>query len=175
MNYTDEELVKSLRNCVGNEACINCVLLKEKECRGKLNTLAADRIEELQKMLDDERELSAFVASERDIEYDLRHKNCKLFEAKLAMLKREQGWISVKDKLPEESGHYWVNLHQFTDNDETDFVIDAWYTPNSLLHAKIYAGWELLNEWYDLSMSNDLRQEITHWKPYIVPEPPNEL
>jgi len=172
MNYTDEELVKSLRNCVGNEACINCALLKEKECRGKLNTLAADRIEELQKMLEDGRELVDFVTAERDNEFDLRHRNCERLEAKIDELKREPGWISVKNKLPEESGHYWVNLHQSTDDDETDFVIDAWYTPNSLFYTKIYVGWEFLNEWYDLT--NDLRQDITHWKPYIVPEPPKE-
>lgn len=79
-------------------------------------------------------------------------------------------WISVKDRLPEESGTYLVNVHQETEDDVGDCVLLAWYQRNDLLFVPNSVGWLLLNEFYDLS--NTLRDDITHWMP--LPEPPKE-
>lgn len=89
-------------------------------------------------------------------------------------LRAEQngGWISVKDRLPEETDIYLVNIHQ--ENEESgetgDFVITAWYQKNSLLFAPKEIGWTLLNEWYDLTPT--MREYISHWQP--LPDQPKE-
>lgn len=81
-------------------------------------------------------------------------------------------WISVKDRLPKESGSYLVSLHQEDDElgKSSDCVLFAWYQPYNLLFFNKDIGWSLLNEFYDLS--DRLRPCITHWMP--LPEPPKE-
>lgn len=81
-------------------------------------------------------------------------------------------WISVKDRLPEESDVYLVNIHQ-EDNERgesADFVITAWYQKIPLLFLPEEIGWILLNEWYD--HSSVMKNYISHWMP--LPEPPKE-
>ena len=79
-------------------------------------------------------------------------------------------WVSVNDRLPEETGVYLVNIHQ--EDDERgecgDFVIMAWYQINSLLTAPKEIGWTLLNEWYDFTPQ--MRKDVSHWMP--MPNPP---
>ena len=79
-------------------------------------------------------------------------------------------WISVKDRAPEETGTYLVNIHQEDDErgESGDFVIMAWYQKNNLLFVPEEVGWVLLNEWYDLTAV--MKQYISHWMPF--PKPP---
>lgn len=86
--------------------------------------------------------------------------------------KQTGGWIPVRDRLPEETDIYLVNIHQKNEESgETgDFVITAWYQKNSLLFTPKEIGWTLLNEWYDLTPM--MREYISHWQP--LPEPPKE-
>lgn len=79
-------------------------------------------------------------------------------------------WISVEDRLPEETGEYLVNVHMETEDDATDTVIAAWYNTDVPLLFEREVGWILLNEYYDLS--SRLCGNITHWAPW--PSPPKE-
>lgn len=57
-------------------------------------------------------------------------------------------WISVKEKEPETTGVYLVNIHQ--EDEESwkygDLVITAWYNKTPLLFEPEGIGWTLLNE-----------------------------
>lgn len=80
-------------------------------------------------------------------------------------------WISVKDRLPEESGIYLVNVHQEDEYRCGDLVWEAWYNSHNLVFPPSDSiGWVLLNEFYQFSDS--MRDDITHWMP--LPEPPKE-
>ena len=79
-------------------------------------------------------------------------------------------WISVKDRLPNESGTYLVNIHGEDETDVCDFVTEAWYTPLPTPLFNKEVGWTILNEFY--KFTTQLREQITHWMP--LPEPPEE-
>lgn len=79
-------------------------------------------------------------------------------------------WISVKDRLPTESGVYLTNVHQESDIESSDCVLMAWYQVEKPLFAPDSVGWSLLNEFYQFS--DQMRDDITHWMP--LPEPPKE-
>lgn len=81
-------------------------------------------------------------------------------------------WISVKDRLPEETGRYLVDIHQEDDEhgESGDFVVEAWWRDVNLPFVSKSIGWTLLNEFYDLT--EQLKGYITHWMPF--PEPPKE-
>ena len=79
-------------------------------------------------------------------------------------------WISVKDRLPTDSGTYLVNVHQESDDETRDAVLLAWFNTERPLFAPDDIGWALLNEFYHLT--EQLREYITHWMP--LPEPPGE-
>lgn len=80
----------------------------------------------------------------------------------------ENRWVSVKDKLPTETGLYLVNVHQENDTESGDCVLEAWYRADRPLFAPDRIGWTLLNEFYQFS--DTMRNDITHWMPW--PEPP---
>ena len=63
-----------------------------------------------------------------------------------------QGWISVKDRVPKNSGHYLV-VHRNKHNGNTSTAIEA--------YIKCRIG-----EWW----SNDYVYDVTHWMQ--LPEPP---
>lgn len=79
-------------------------------------------------------------------------------------------WISVKEKEPETTGVYLVNIHQ--EDEESgkygDLVIEAFYQKTSLLLAPEKIGWTLLNEWHEHTAT--MREYISHRIP--LPEPP---
>lgn len=75
-------------------------------------------------------------------------------------------WISVKDRLPEDSGCYLVSIY---DDDGGSIVLEAWFNAN-VNNINLFArftGWQLLNEFYDFT--EQIRENITHWMPF--PEP----
>ncbi len=108
-------------------------------------------------------------AKVKDIESNLAFSNCKDFIDKNNSEKCGD-WISVKERLPTEYGLYLVNLHQVNDKtgDLGNCVIEAAYHPCELFSISGDIGWQLLNEFYNLT--DDLREYITHWMPW--PEPP---
>ena len=77
-------------------------------------------------------------------------------------------WISVKEKLPTETGTYLVNVHQENECQASDCVLAAWYNVTKPLFSPDSIGWSLLNEFYPFS--DQMRDDITHWMPW--PEPP---
>lgn len=80
----------------------------------------------------------------------------------------DMNWISVKDRLPKESGCYLVNI---CDDDNGGIVLMAWFNANvnNINIVNGFTGWQLLNEFYDFT--NQMRENITHWMPF--PEPVN--
>ena len=85
------------------------------------------------------------------------------------------GWISVKDRLPDKVGTYLVNVHEEYSKDDIgesgDLVLLAWYQPNDLIYVPKSVGWSLLYEFYEFS--DQMRDEITHWMP--LPNPPENI
>lgn len=140
-----EELVANLRNC----AKVNSLSLYKRD----LMKQAADAIEELQQNIEQ------YKLYLQDAINDLRSAH-----------EKEQKWISVTERLPEEAGSYLVAVHQddIENAEGYSLVLDAWYNPKTYPFTTV--GWTLLNEWYDLTPR--LREEITHWM--YLPEPPKE-
>lgn len=83
----------------------------------------------------------------------------------------QMSWISVKDKLPDETGTYLVNVHEAHENgdigESADLVLEAWYEVNGLMFIPKSVGWHMLNEFYEFS--DQMRDEITHWMPFPAP------
>lgn len=65
-----------------------------------------------------------------------------------------QEWISVDDRLPEDSGYYLV-VYRDKYNESTSIALD--------FYVNCGAG-----EWW----SNEFTHNITHWMPLSLPEPP---
>lgn len=84
------------------------------------------------------------------------------------LTKGGDGWISVAERLPTESGTYLVNVHQENDYRSSDCVLEAWYWADKPLFCPDSVGWHMLNEFYPYS--DTMRDDITHWMPW--PEPP---
>lgn len=115
----------------------------------------AERDKELKRL---QKEVAALA-----IESIEREKTLAKLEAEVMQPWEAQRWIPVDERLPEQSGAYWVNLHQEDEDSEevADFCVMAWYWPNKLLFAPQEVGWILLNEWHEFS--DKMRQHITHW------------
>lgn len=101
MNPKTEEIVKSLRGCSADEMdCKNCVAewgRKYGYCFNSLRLYAADRLEELEKELADER-----------YRHDRLQDFCVAQGEELSKLKAQQRWIPVTERLPEVDGKYIV-------------------------------------------------------------------
>lgn len=70
-------------------------------------------------------------------------------------------WISVKDRLPNLPGEYWINTSWSKPSDKP-------YWSAGIMTAKWYLGvWQIPGG----SISTT---EITHWMPIEYPEPPGE-
>ena len=63
-------------------------------------------------------------------------------------------WISVKDKLPKETGRYWCHVKEVNDLGESSYQWNVCY-----------------NEW-EKAFHPDNNDKVTHWMP--LPEPPKE-
>ena len=81
---------------------------------------------------------------------EVREKALKEREPKLGE------WISIKDRLPEKAGQYWVVLN----NDEVHVVF---YSERTGFMADI-----------DGVAMKRIETPIIYWMPYIVPSPPTE-
>lgn len=78
----------------------------------------------------------------------------------------EDAWISVDDRLPdlgpdEEGVQVWTWDGEFIEHDE--FV--ACYEQPA---GPAVGGWMRVGDWF----ASDLFATVTHWRPYIKPEPP---
>ena len=90
--------------------------------------------------------------------------------AKLAIeaLEKENGvtvqeWISVKDRLPEESGNYIVCC----DDSSCSYGEGIWYSSDVVVVSEYYEGSWI---WYVGDTEWSLENIVTHWMP--LPEPP---
>ena len=69
---------------------------------------------------------------------------------------RADKWISVKEKLPEESGKYYATSQVYVDTNEFDSITKRWDWGNS-------------SDWM---IANHSEEIVTHWT--NLPEPPKE-
>ena len=80
-----------------------------------------------------------------------------------------QEWISVDDKLPEDSGYYLV-VYRDKYNENISIAFDMYVKCN-------------IGEWWESEFACDItkqfrwatrfqEQEVTHWMPLSLPEPP---
>lgn len=76
-------------------------------------------------------------------------------------------WISVKDRMPEESGDYLVSIHDETGDNDFDLVLSAWYNKRVSIFGSKEVGWSLLNEFYPYT--SQIAPCITHWAPWPDP------
>ena len=90
--------------------------------------------------------------------------------AKLAIeaLKKENGvtvqeWISVDDRLPEESGNYIVCC----DDSFCSYGEGIWYSSDVVVVSEYYKGSWI---WYEGGTEWSLENIVTHWMP--LPQPP---
>lgn len=83
--------------------------------------------------------------------------------------KREQ-WISVKERLPEESGQYIVCC----DDSGCPCGEGIWYESGVVVCAQVDVGINggVCWEWNENGTLYDLEGVVTHWMP--LPEPPKE-
>ena len=74
-----------------------------------------------------------------------------------------QEWISVKDRLPEESGNYIVCC----DDSSCSYGEGIWYSSDVVVVSEYYEGsWT----WYEGGTEWSLENIVTHWMP--LPQPP---
>ena len=90
---------------------------------------------------------------------DLRRENAKL----KALVPH---WISVKDRLPEESGNYIVCC----DDSSCSYGEGIWYSSDVVVVSEYYEGSWI---WYEGGTEWSLENIVTHWMP--LPEPPKEV
>ena len=87
---------------------------------------------------------------------DLHRENAKLRA-------RVPEWISVKDRLPEESGNYIVCC----DDSSCSYGEGIWYSSDVVVVSEYYEGSWI---WYEGGTEWSLENIVTHWMP--LPEPP---
>ena len=98
------------------------------------------------------------------------------FETALEVIETENavelpdGWISVKDRLPEVSGQYIVCC----DDSACSYGEGIWYQSGVVVCAEVDVGivGGICWEWREGGDIYDLDGVITHWMP--LPEPPKE-
>ena len=74
-----------------------------------------------------------------------------------------QEWISVNDRLPEESGNYIVCC----DDSSCSYGEGIWYSSDVVVVSEYYEGsWT----WYEGCTEWSLENIVTHWMP--LPQPP---
>lgn len=151
MNSKTEEIVKSLRGCSADEMdCKNCVAewgRKYGYCFNSLRLYAADRLEELEKELADER-----------YRHDRYADFCVAQGEELSKLKAQQRWTPVADRLPEKFESVLVYF------DSGNMAIGFWYAVDeclSLWKVQIDDGWY-----------SGTGREPVYWMP--LPERPKE-
>lgn len=88
---------------------------------------------------------------------DLRRENAKLRA-------RVPEWISVKDRLPEESGNYIVCC----DDSSCSYGEGIWYSSDVVVVSEYYEGSWI---WYEGGTEWSLENIVTHWMP-LPPELP---
>ena len=74
-----------------------------------------------------------------------------------------QEWISVKGRLPEESGNYIVCC----DDSSYSYGEGIWYSSDVVVVSEYYEGSWI---WYEGGTEWSLENIVTHWMP--LPEPP---
>ena len=74
-----------------------------------------------------------------------------------------QEWISVKDRLPEESGNYIVCC----DDSSCSYGEGIWYSSDVVVVSEYYEGSWI---WYVGDTEWSLENIVTHWMP--LPAPP---
>ena len=88
---------------------------------------------------------------------------------------REEGWVSVKDRIPEETESMFTRFHATEKWDramwknESETVLVCVLFPDG--GKKVTVGRTHDGEW-STSISKVLPHEVTHWMP--LPEPPKE-
>lgn len=88
-----------------------------------------------------------------------------------ALREQEQSqWISVKERLPEESGQYIVCC----DDSGCPYGEGIWYESGVVVCAQVDVGINggVCWEWNENGTLYDLEGVVTHWMP--LPEPPEE-
>ena len=74
-----------------------------------------------------------------------------------------QEWISVNDRLPEESGNYIVCC----DDSSCSYGEGIWYSSDVVVVSEYYEGSWI---WYEGGTEWSLENIVTHWMP--LPQPP---
>lgn len=72
-------------------------------------------------------------------------------------MEKDNDWISVEDRLPEESGRYWCYIKELTDLGFSHFQWNCAYNANE-------------KRFSDSTLTNG--ENVTHWQP--LPAPPIE-
>ena len=81
-----------------------------------------------------------------------------------------QEWISVKDRLPDESGKYIVCC----DDSGCPYGEGIWYRSGVVVIADVYVSiyGGICWEWAENGTVYDLEGVVTHWIPLHLPQPP---
>lgn len=150
MKPTTEEIVKSLRGCSADVMdCKNCVAewgRKYGYCFNSLRLYAADRLEELEKELADER-----------YRHDRLQDFCVAQGEELSKLKAQQRWIPVTERLPEDEGEKFIKY---------GFVHDGELNDRRFMSAGCYYLHDAVPHWINEGYAG---MKVTHWM-----EPPKE-
>lgn len=177
---TNAELIKVLRcELYGDDWCdtSDCPIWSELGCRnGFANRAAADaleaaekRIDGLQKLVDINTERCEALRKQLRESHESYEKRIEELESKMPK------WVSVEDKLPEESGEYTVYIQMGTGVEVPDF-----FGSNDLSYVtSVYfkKGQKLWFDEYEESYNADLSLvdtandfHVTHWMP--LPQKP---
>lgn len=84
-------------------------------------------------------------------------------------IEQQTGWISVKDRMPDEDAAYMVFYHEWS-NGEFLPKYDERYV--EIIKFFRGLGW-IFSVCVDKRCENDTNREVTHWMP--LPKPPKEV